>query len=59
MTHEPRESAWAFRQLMLQAQKDLDEGRSKPARIIAKDPDRKITHIGWMKRQLLRREFRK
>lgn len=51
---EPHGTAWAFRQLMLQAKADITSGESKPARILFKRPDLKKTYIGPFKAKLLR-----
>ncbi len=59
MTHEPRESAWAFKQLMAQAQKDIDAGTSAPAVVKFKAANPAKVCIGWFKRRLLRGEFRR
>ncbi len=59
-------AAYAFRELMRAAERDIAKagadvkpGDIKPARIVAKRPDLKKTHIGWFKRRLLRGEFRR
>lgn len=59
MTCQPKESAWAFRQLMAKAAQDIAEGGEiKPARIIDKGPNLAKVHIGWFRRRMLRGEFR-
>lgn len=56
---EPEETAYAARKLMQLAADDIQAGRSKAARIIDKGPNRAKTHTSWVKRQLLRGEFRR
>ncbi len=56
---EPRESAWAFRELMAKAAEDIASGGEvKPAKVLHKTANPAKTHIGWFRRRLLRGEFR-
>lgn len=55
-----RGSAFYFRELMRQAQADINTGGEiKKARVIAKTANPAKTSIGWFKRRLLRGEFRR
>ncbi len=57
---EPQESTYAFKALMSIAASEIASGGEvKAARVIDKGPDRKLTHIGWMKRRLILGHFRK
>ena len=57
---ECRGAAYVFRELMKQAQHDIDHGGEvKPARVIAKTANPAKVTIGWFKRRILRGEFRR
>lgn len=51
--------AWLVRKWMREAEQDIKDGTLKPARILCKGPDLRKTFVGWMKRRILRGEFRK
>lgn len=54
-----QESAWAFQQLMANAQQEIEAGGElKPARVIKKGPDMKKVHIGLFAAKVLRMKRR-
>lgn len=52
-------AAYAVSVWMQQAADDIAAGKAKGVRVLHKHADRKLTHIGWLRRQILRGEFRK
>lgn len=56
---EYKGAAWAFRELMREAEKDIASGERKGATVKFKGPNLAKIHIGWFRRRLLRGEFRR
>jgi hypothetical protein len=54
-----RGASYAFSVWMQQAADEIAAGKTRGVRVLHKHPDRKRTHIGWLRRQLLSGEFRK
>jgi len=54
-----RGASYAFSVWMQQAADEIAAGKARGARVLHKHPDRKRTHLGWLRRQLLSGEFRK
>ena len=54
-----RESAHAFRELMRQAEREIQDGQRKGATVLYRKANPAKTVIGWFKRRLLRGEFRR
>ena len=52
--YEPRESAYAVKQFMAQAQRDLEMGDAKPAKVLHRRAHPKKVHIGEFQARLLR-----
>lgn len=59
-TRDFKGSAHWVKTLMAQAAKDIAEGGEiKAAKVLNKGPNLAKVHIGWLKRRLLRGEFRR
>lgn len=52
-------AAYAFSQLMAEAEREIKDGARKGATVIHKRPNPAKVCIGWMKRRVLRGEFTK
>jgi len=54
-----RGASCAFSVWMQQAADEIAAGKARGAKVLPKHPDRKRTHVGWLKRQLLAGQFRR